>query len=218
MDVTYVKYAARLITSIKKAGWEGKITILTRDKTLNWNEDIYHIGEMKFHTKKFSDDRWLMLDIITPFKDGDVVMWIDSDAIVKPGFDKLFEYGNGGISAVPVNHYYQREHNSYQRVFSQRPQKWYSDGTIVFTVNDKSREFFRTWLIACGMSDRYRHGTMFAFNMALEMSGMAVDIPRDTHLFTHDILNKRENENALIVQYGGNNGKDVWLKEYKECL
>ena len=123
MDIGYVKYAARLITSIRKTGWKGKITILTRDENLNWNETIYHIEDMKFFTRKFKDDRWLMLDIITPFEEGDKVMWIDADAIVRKGFEKLFDYADIGISAVPVCHYYQREIESWRKAFGCVPEK-----------------------------------------------------------------------------------------------
>ena len=216
----YLKYTYRLIYSLREIGYKGEIIVLTPDDDIYCNCRIIKIEKIfTAEAKTLDDSRWLQFQLLDNdfFKDGDKIIYLDSDVIVHKGFDfeRMF---NEYTFAVSITHFDIDEFPILRKILCNPGIDFkYIATPFVFEVNDKVRDFFNVCKLCQEISNHYKRGTLLAFNLAcysyLKHDEIQI-IPEDKVVYAYDMQEGRVFDDPMIIHYGGFKGKKIWEEEY----
>lgn len=205
----FLKYTGKFIESVRKAGWGKHIIVFTPDEITLEGGVVIRI-EQTISSELFNDARWLKVELLNQFKDGDKIVYMDSDILVKKGFDKVFDYefASGWTEYDNVGDIEKiEEYRGYKGLKGR-----FSDGIIVLEVNRETRQFFDIYKLACYPSIRMGRGTICAFNIAIQIMKPDIQkLPKKYHYYTLDGLDNIPKD-VCIIHYGGVKGKEYWEK------
>ena len=212
-------YLHRFIYSARNAGYRGAIKVLTTDDDIYCNNRVDKV-EQGYTTEIFPDSRWIKLELDRHFREGDRVIFLDSDIVVtsKFPFNKLFKK-DLFITTVPLTHDTSKAAPKIKEIMEIDIKTKYLASPIGFLLNDKAREFFKLWRMMRPFARLYNLGTMFALNIACHMRGMKdfYIVPENRCGYTMDVVlnTPRRAKKPYLFHYGGRLGKDIWMEEYR---
>ncbi len=209
-SANYREYTAGLVSSVRAAGWNEDVIIFTPDDIAFDNCTVKNVRQT-ITSKVFNDVRWIKSDLLNYFDDGDIVLYLDSDIVVNPGFDRVFEYefATAWTDRDNVGDIEKAEKYLQRKL----PAGRYFDAVIVAKINKETRRFWNVWKLATFPSIKMGRGTVCAFNIAIDI--MQPDIkklPRCYHFFTLDGLNNIPKD-VCIIHYAGHDGKRVYKEK-----
>jgi hypothetical protein len=222
-DKNYVLYAQRLFTSVRDAGWRGDCVLLTPDEDAYCNERRIVLQQSFDPGEQHCDCRWMLLDVIDQFKDGDKIMHMDADCIVTRDFpfEKLFKYN---FSFTKKDNGDPESHPPYLKAIEQI----HGDAPFeiistpwTFRVDKRSKMFFRVMRLGAHASKLYNKGINVTLSVSYLAAQNKVDyfVPRDKIYYSIDMLHDRQKmkpapKGVWLYHYGGQIGKDYWRKDY----
>jgi len=216
-------YTARLIYSLRKHGWRGRIDVLTTDPNLHIASATMQVIEQTFNSRIFNDCRWLQMELDKVYSDGEKVMYIDCDCVIKKPIWKLFKYNFACVTGY--DRYDQMGKYISKIASAPKDSPKYVVGPFVFKMNESVRMFFRMARVFCHFSDLLEVGTMVPFNIACYTVKKPKPLPMSTAFYWEDISEDEDerydlaqfmerSKNASIIHYGGSRFKRLWQEEY----
>ena len=224
-DRSYIQYTHRFIYELHGIGYRGEIIVLTTDANIYCNAKVVKLDKM-FESKvdSLNDSRWLQFDLLKPdlFKDGDKIIYLDSDVVVLPAFNYNEMFQKYTFATSILYHDDVQEYQLLNKILNRENnissvKAKYIASPFVFEINQKARKFFDLCKIMQQISNQYRRGTLFAFNLACYSCGFEIEIiPKELCVYTKDIKDKTVPKNPILIHYGGGDGKELWKADYQD--
>lgn len=214
-DKNYYKYAQRLFMSCREHGWRNPIILFTPDDHMYCNEIVIKVDRTIIPPGQFKNDaRWIMFDMIDHFSDGDEIMYIDADCVVKS--DDLFKKAFGYPFAL-TKHVYKVDENDriydnwkkIKQLTGKSLDAEYIATPWVFRITPSVKRFFKIGWAVAHASLMMRSGIITAFTSACILSKMKIKW-FDEELFGYPY----SDEGEWLYHYGGKNGKKEWEQEW----
>lgn len=210
----YTAYSEQFVRSVREAGWTGKVIMFTPDDLTLDADCVVKKVPQSIRSDLFNDPRWLKADLLKYFADGDVVTYMDSDMLVRPGFERVFDYE---FASAWTEYDNVGDIEAAERYVGYKlPPGRHFDAVVTARVCQETRRFFDVWKVVMPQSIMLRHGTVCAFNIAIALVNPDIQkLPQKYHFYTLDPSWPSGGVgDECIIHYAGLLGK----KEYDETM
>lgn len=217
-DKSYLRYTLRFLLSVRGVGWRGPIIVFTPDNDIYCNETVIKLTRT-LYSPRYLDCRWMVFEINNHFKKSDKVLFFDSDCVLTDKFpiNKIFKHD------FVLTKKKRSEPDAYTESFEQinaimgvETNEEYVASPLLWKKCKENDRLFNILRLGSFCSFHHGGGINVTLTSTLKMYNKKIDycIPYDKILYTSDKDRAKKKEDAWLIHYGGNLGKQMWENEY----